>query len=346
MPHWVPDTILEARLQDAGISYEWRDRINLSDIDVKGSLKNNARLGEQLDDEHTLKIACSMEAGHPLPGVVLRKKVGKRLFFVMAGNHRISAADLNRNKTVGGYILKCSDEEADRFIRSDNRRHGKAQEDAETYEHVYALHKQYGIPIAELAREFSIPKDRLQNMMLGMRLREELEAANISTDKLSTTAIVALNPIHQNKDVFIRAAQLAASNGLSSGDVQEMTKQVKGRRSQQQQQAVLAEWESELEKNSKAPKPKRSTPAKTKLFKLLSSRTGLLTLLRSGKGGKPITKINDLCLEAPEAQKLLDDWKALEEKMKPLLQECRQWVKQHADANGSGRKKASRRKSR
>jgi hypothetical protein len=346
MPHWVRDTILEARLEDAGLEYEWRDRISLTDIDVKGSLKNNARLGEQIDDEHTLKIACSMEAGHPLPGVVLRKKVGKRLVYVMAGNHRISAAELNRNKTVGGYILKCSDEEADRFTRSDNRRHGKAQEDPETYEHVYALHKQYEVPIAELAREFSIPKDRLQNIVLGMRLREELEAANISTDKLSTTAIVALNPIHQNKDVFLKAAQLAASSGMSSGDVQEMTKQVKGRRSQQQQNTVLAEWQHEIEKKGKAPKPKRSTPAKTKLFKLLSSRTGLLTLLRSGKSGKPITKINDLCLEPPEAQKLLDDWKAIEERMKPLLAECKQWVKQHTDANGSGpkRKKSTKRR--
>jgi hypothetical protein len=339
MPNWVPDTILQARLDDAGLVYEWRDRINLSEIDIKGSLKNNARLGEQLDDEHTLKIACSMEAGHPIPGVVLRKKVGKRLLFIMAGNHRISATELTRFKTVGGYVIKCSDEEADRFIRSDNRRHGKGQEDAETYEHVYALHKQYDIPIAELAREFSIPKDRLQNMVLGMRLREELEAANISTDNLSTTAIVALNPIHQNKDVFLKAAQLAAKNGLSSSDVQEMTKQVKARRSQPQQQTVLAEWESELDKKGKAPKPKRSTPAKTKLFKLLSSRTGLLTLLRSGKAGKPITKINDLCLEPVEAQKLLDDWKALEEKMKPLLQECRVWVKQHSDAKGRKRKR-------
>ena len=171
MPNWVKDSVLEAKLEDAGLKYEWRPRINVSDGDVKGSLKNNARLGEQLFDDNTEKIAASLENGHHVPGCVFRKRVGKGLLVVMAGNHRIAAVDLCGGKQLGGYVVTCSDEEADRFIRSDNRRHGKGQEDAETFEHVFALHKEYKIPIAELAREFSVPETRLQNMVLAMRLR-------------------------------------------------------------------------------------------------------------------------------------------------------------------------------
>jgi len=317
---WVQDKMQERRLADIGLRPQWRERINISGIDVKGSLRNNARLGDSVNEDHLLGIACGIDNGHPIPGVVLRQ-TDKRLLSVMAGNHRIGAVvylGQNWSQTVSGYIVECTDEEADRFTRTDNRMHGLRQQDSESYQHVYALHKEYGTPINALAADFCLNEDSLRDIILSMKLREELENDKINTDGMSVTSLVNLNPIRQIKDVFMIAAQMAARFRMPCDRIAEMVKEVRAVRSVPQQLAVLDAWKDELEKDAKLPKAKRTTPAKTKLLKLLNGRGGLLSLLRSGgKDGKPIMSINDLCFEPQDAQKFIEVWKAISDRMKP-----------------------------
>lgn len=338
MPQWIPDSIFEARLKGNGITYEWRDRINLDEIDVKGSLKNNARLGDSIIQDNVIKIGCSMEAGDPIPGITLRKMVGKRLLFVVAGNHRVAATQLLELKTVGGFIIRCTDLEAELITRTDNRKTGVGQTTAETYQHVYAMHLRHQVPIATLAADFAVPKTDLQKVIRAMKLSEELEESNINTTPLSISALSALNTIRQNEDVLLRAAQLAVTYGMTATKVTDMASQIKASRSPTKSQVILDGWEQEEKKKAKTPKKKRTTPVKTKLFNLLESRSGILHLLKTGKRGKPITSVNDLQLDDVEAQKLLDDWKAVEERMKPLLQQCKQWIRQQREA-AKGRKR-------
>lgn len=356
MPNWKRDSILEARMDGlGGITYQWRDRINLSEIDIDGSLANNARLGEQLDDEHALRLGCSMEAGQPMPGVVLRAKKGHKKLTALAGNHRIKATQLLHLKTIGGYIVECSDAKADLFVRSDNRKHGKGQTDSEAYQHAYSLLHGYrdDYTAADLAREFGVPVNRMQYVLLAMQRREELDELNINSDHVSLSSLLALNKLHQNFDVFVKAVQLAQTYKLTQERVANLAKDAHGCKSEATQLAMLSQWENvleqEQEQKAKRPKGKKPTSAKTKLDRIVCSPTGLLMLLRTGNNGKPIKSINDFNLTENDAKALVKAWDEIEKNMRPLIKECERWIKQHqhasASANGQAKSKRKGRKS-
>lgn len=344
--NWVRDNRIEFVMVQDGMKHEWHDEVQLSKIDIKGSLNNNARM-EPIDEDHVLTLMCAMEAGSPIPGVVLRKQAGKTKLAVMAGNHRIDAAQKSGLSSVGAYIVTCDDRQANIFIRSDNRYNGRPQPDSEADEHIRFLHETHGLSLAEAARRLVRPPEVVQTQARANKVKVELEKLRVNTDNLGVAALLHLHQLVRDKDIFARAASMASIYGMKSEDVNDMVRQVKTQGSQTRRISLLDNWENRL-KNNIPTKPKRQAPAKTRLLNMLSAKSGgLLRLLLSGSNNAPIEHINDIGFDISDAEQLLSLWEQITERMKPLLAESQSWVNQHAQhAKSKTAKRPTKRKGR
>jgi len=320
---WVHDKVREDIFIRFNAKFKWQDRISLSMIDIEKSKRNNARVECQMDTVHSGKIAVSLASGRSVPGVTVRN-VGTVKYFVLAGNHRIDAAKKNKLKTVGGYIIECGDEIAEIITRSDNALEGKGQTDEEIFEHIYYMHTTYGTSLTELANSCSIQPQKAQYMIRAKKLGEKLELANINTDHLSISSLNALNLIAVVTDVVYEAARLAGTYKMSADRVSDMVREIKAAGSERSMHTILAQWSSNLAEMAALPKAPRTSLNKTKMFNLFKKHLRLLTI---GKKGKPIKTVNDLSLDLIEAQRFLNEWDEINERMKPLIGQCKQWVK-------------------
>jgi hypothetical protein len=336
---WVNDISIQIMMDELGWIWSWQPRNKIQDIDLKASLHNNARLGESIDEDHMLRMAQDLKNGKSLPGIVLRKIPGKRKLYVLAGNHRILAVQLNDYATIGGYVVECSDEDAEDFVRSDNRKHGLGVSDKEAYEQVYYLHKKdSNRTIAELARLMGLNFEKTRQQIRISETRDELEQAQIDTANLADSTLTLLYTIRHNATVMQRAAHLAATYKMAVPAVKTMLDQVKAQRGQVKANIVLSKWEGDLKLMAAGSKTKRRNPPKRRFLDIIFGASGSMrAILRSGNKGKPIQSINDIYLNVDEAINVLDAWAEIEAAMSPILKECVELAQQYADANGKPR---------
>jgi len=265
-----------------------------------------------------------------IDGPVFRKRAGKTMLGIMAGNHRVNAASEAGVVAIGGYIVTCDDKQANIFIRSDNRASVRPQSDAEADQHIHYLHQEYGVPLAEAARKFSRPAETVQQQNRANRVKKELESLNVNTDNLAVATLIKLHTLVHDKDIFVRAASLASVYGMRVEDVDGMVTTLKGSRSAALKSTVLDNWENRLKNNIPQPKTKRQLPAKKRLLNLLSANTGgLLRLLLNGHtNNTPITDINSIGFSIDDAEQLVSLWDQIVTRMTPLLNQSQSWINQ------------------
>ena len=344
MIKWSRDLCLEDEFKREGMKFEWHDNIKMDSVDIEGSLANNARLGKQLYPEDVIKLMIVIESGRSsITGPVFRKRPGKTLLTIMAGNHRANAANEMELSTIGGYIVTCDDKQANIFIRSDNRKGARLQSDEEADEHIFYLNQAHGLSLAEGARRFGRPPATVQTQIRARKCRTGLEKSGINTDNLGSAVLIKLYQLRHNDDIYIRAASLASIYDMKQVDVDAMVTQVSSQRSQLKQAAALDVIEKNIQRNVPATPAKRQTPTKSKLLNLLSARPGgLLKVLLTGNSGKPVEHINEIGFTVDDAQQFIDLWSQANKLVTPLLTESRDWIKQQEAGIRHTKTKATR----
>ena len=148
---WVNDSVVESKLVELGAKYVVKKGIGVDEIDIEGSLKNNARIFEPINEGLVLEYAEAMDKGAKFPMPIMWKPQGSKRFSIISGNHRVSAANLNSG-SVDSYVYTGGDVlVAEVIARTSNRWLGSRQSREEAVLHALAFINRYNMSVKDAA---------------------------------------------------------------------------------------------------------------------------------------------------------------------------------------------------
>lgn len=341
---WIPYEHFENNCKELGVTWEIVENVKLTQIDIKKSLRNNARLHKPLDEDNLLSCGIDMENGKPIHIIALRKIPSEELMVIIGGNHRVNQLKEHNITTATAYVVKCTNKEFDLLARRDNRINRLGQGKEEAIEHAIFMHEQHGMTIVELCKLFSLSTTIMQRIARNGVLRKELENQHIPCEHITAAALDALNPLKDQKAILYRVAHICNTYIPSAAKVSEAADVVRGKNTEQQKMDYLQRWEHTLKQSAPPPGKKlhKRAPTKTKLFRLMGVETGLLSVLINGgqpvKGDKTITNINQLGFDPADADRLIQLYKQIQNYLRPLITQSEDLVKQVDPANKKKRR--------
>ncbi len=247
--NWKADAGTEELLKELGVKWK-RKRIRLADIDRKASLKNNARIGEAISEDHVQDIGVSMESGNRIAACISHLVKGKQ--FIDAGNHRVEATDLVGDTDVMSYVIDTQDEEIlDRIRVRTNRDHGLKLRQVDAMSKAVDFVKIHGMTQQEAATQCGVKSSVLQDHMRADEMKDTLDACGVDPNGISRAVLLKLRPLKNARPVLAKAGELAIKRNLNGPQVAEMVKMTKAARSSELQKiAAVAKYEEQLDKDA------------------------------------------------------------------------------------------------
>ncbi len=116
------DPQAEQFLRQRHVKFDLISQVSIANIDVEGSLHNQARLGQPLNDENVRKIAEALRSGVRTPPIWVKRKADGQ-YLVLDGNHRV-AAHAAEGLPIDVYECEGRDETLTLIMYEANTRHG------------------------------------------------------------------------------------------------------------------------------------------------------------------------------------------------------------------------------
>lgn len=222
------DARIEKLLGEAGVEYEFVIRFNLALIDRAKSRRNQARVGEALNEDQVLVYATAMERGDHFPPIIVAVWRGKPMAVSAGGNHRVGALDLLGVKSHPAYVV--NDPTPAQFLRIaylDNDANSLALSLTDRLEQAAHLMATMGlsqkdaaamrgVPAAKLGRHMAEKDAKSRAARLGVRLPRMtspiLRAQSIRSDKVFAPALELADLVPTDEfDTIVTAINRAPS---------------------------------------------------------------------------------------------------------------------------------------
>jgi hypothetical protein len=245
------DEKIEKWLASYEAEYEYVNEMSIKDIDVAGSLVNQARIGPSIIDELIEIYTAAWDKGDIFPPIVLaRIDEGESHYITVDGNHRLQVAIKKGLKSYpfGAYLLKDISEMVRHIMTYEaNETHGKPASMIDRIHHAIFLVQHYGVDRKESAERMGIPLSRLSEALLDREIGNRIRSTGIKgIDKIVPTTRKLLNLIKLDKP-FRNAVELAVKAKMPTGQAEEMVHNVIKCNSEEGQLKYL-----EMEKNKMA----------------------------------------------------------------------------------------------
>ena len=265
-----------------------------------------------------------MERGAIIEAVVLAKSslinkgFRRDTFFVLAGNNRIHAAQLIDETQVGAYVVKDASKDAiDKFIRTDNMKHGIGYTEDEKIAQIIDLHVNHKASIRNMCKEFFGKRhetiyQKIRARLRGQEVRRELIRQGFEPSKLGDKTHSVLEELHKisptsksnrlgNKNLLAKAFRNTIECGLNVDEVRDMVKEVREHKTEKEQMKVLEQIDKQRSKR------RRQTKTMAEFVAFQRKLTDLHKLLLIGKNGKPFRTFKDFGSEdEKKIEELLD----------------------------------------
>jgi hypothetical protein len=262
-----------AWLAELQIPFEYVEDLDLARVDVKASLRNQARF-QALDDDVVERYAEDMARGDVFPPIIARRVGRSGLLVVLGGNHRFAAAHKAR-APLAAYLIGCSDEVALRIAYEDNRRHGLPASDEERIAHAtHLMAIGWTLTAAATAVGVSVGKvQRSQQSVAANGRATELGVKGFDALPQSTRwrlAAITSDP------VFTAAAQLVVDAGLTTTEAFELVTPCNAARSEAAALALVDDARRaaldrvQLKAAGRTAGPRAPTTARVKLQRALT----------------------------------------------------------------------------
>lgn len=260
------DARVESLLKRLGYKNVYAEREPFSNIDLKASEANPARLKRKIDDLTVTKYACAMLDGAVFPAVVLlRQDGGKHL--VATGMHRIKAAMEIKRDVFDAYIITEPDQyRFDLLIRLLNGVEGRGDTIKEQLWHVISLHEKYDKhSLTELAKIFDLAKQTVQSawseykgVLRASRLGFDFEG----TQKQPQNTIIALDRIGTDL-VYTKAAEFVVHFDVPGRDVEQLVQELKAvhHKGESEEIAIIKKYHDIAAERLRRSKTKIKTPS-------------------------------------------------------------------------------------
>ena len=244
---WHKDRRAEAKLRELGVKFRYEPALKFSDIDLKRSAENRARVEHKpLIDDVILSYAIAMEkdeADFPSPIVYAN---GKK-YILCDGNQRCNAYKevCERGAKIGCYVLETDDVAVIELVtRCFNTINGVGQSKTEKTEHVlFLLGKYPDMTQTDLARTFGIKRDQVSHAARVKGVNDHLEKKKIDTRRVSNRVLDELSKLSDSEPVLEYVGRVACDYKLTGEQTKDIVHGIKQKRSEAARMAEAAAWE-------------------------------------------------------------------------------------------------------
>jgi len=328
---WTDDPQAEAQLSALGVAWTRAD-VQFSEVDLKMSLENNARLDKPLCDDTALEYACAMDTGAKFPAVVLRRN-GSGLYRVLSGNHRLGGVELlidggNISKEEAtlahAYIVSTDDPMIIELLtRAANRWQGRRQGKTEALEHARWMMKKYNMTVQELSKHFFLSVKWLKERFKAEGLRADLQAANVPTSNLNDAQIAKIGQLGFNQRLQARVAAVAQEYKLKGEEVRNLVDKVRQASQDGEQAGMAAIKELEVAYRATKVKAPEGTAAARRPVRarFMTHLVGFHNFLQCGNNGRPFGDLDGLQIAGKhDRHEAHEIWKQLKKTLDTLFQ--------------------------
>ncbi len=164
----------EQFLRSRHVKFDLITKVSIANIDVEGSLRNQARLGTPLNDENVRKIREALRTGVRTPPILVKKKADGK-YLVLDGNHRV-AAHQEEELPIDVYECEARDEILTLIMYEANTLHGlPTNEEDRTAAAMFLVDQGFGI------------KDAAEKMLVSVAAVRR-EVAKVDADRRAAKA--------------------------------------------------------------------------------------------------------------------------------------------------------------
>jgi hypothetical protein len=248
----MKDPRVEQWLNREGVEWYIEKDIPLSMIDWEASLKNQARLGQVLIQEHVDELSIAIIDGLELPDPIGYYNSEGRIV-IISGNHRVAAYKQINELKLGGpiekidwYIVNTFQWKIDMLTRTANVIEGLPLSKDERLEQAKHLVRLLNYTELAAAKALAISKTAVGSALQADEVAERLARYRF-TERIPPTTLCKLYRIKQD-NALVEVARLAKEAQLSADEVNEMAKKVEAAAASEKQQHHILE---ELRRNYK-----------------------------------------------------------------------------------------------
>lgn len=229
-----PRLDVEAQLLlDMSIKYTVRDSVPLAQIDVPGSIRNQARMGD-LDEPTVIQYIEALKAGHVLPPIV--GNTGKSGIIIRSGRHRYESYT-RLERTIPQLYLCDPTTSVRRLLEFTFRAnvgagHGLTPDEEARIQQAHHLIEN-GMSSVQAAALLLLPHSKLERYRAELEAKRRAITAGVSPkewDELSKLIRVKLNAIHTDEG-FVSAVKLTVDAGLTMPEVTDIVNAINTTRS-------------------------------------------------------------------------------------------------------------------
>ncbi len=262
---------VEAWLQQRGVQYAPATQIPMNLIDEARSRGNQARR-EPIVAESVDRFAAAMRSGAVFPPIVVYADAGKLV--IIDGNNRQAAARRVGASSILGFTI--SEETPSELVHlltvEANSRHGVTPELAWRIQQAFGL-AAMGWPDAQAAEAAGMALATFRTARSAQEADQLARALRVSGfGDLPASAKVALAAVRRDEAVFAHLARLAVGTSMTTDEIREVTRALKGLPSE----AARLEYLAAAGKERAASRPVRNVGKGGPHSRLHSPRVALM----------------------------------------------------------------------
>ncbi len=235
----------EQALNKQGVTWKYLERLELDQIDLNKSLRNQARLDEPKAPELIESYKDLTKQGYEAPAVVVWRP-GRGKYILCDGNQRTHVkVELGEKYTDAYYIENTDKKTIDRVTWVfNNLVNGRRLTRDECFQHALSYVREYGVPVNEAAKEWGLSARTLEDKIRVEKSKDSLRERNVRiTPSLTDDHIRALQPIQQlGEDKFAEAASTIATSGVTLDETKDLVREVKSKKDNEAKIKVIEEF--------------------------------------------------------------------------------------------------------
>lgn len=292
------DPRVESLLKRGNYKNTYHDKILFSDIDLKASEENPARIHRKIDDLTVNQYGCAMLEGAIFPAIVLLKQ-DRAKYLVATGMHRIKAAqEVNRDWFDAYVVIEPDQYRCDLLIRLLNGVEGRGDTVREQFNHVISLHEKYSNhTLKELALAFNLSVSQVMNAwhahqgtQRASRFGFDFEGAH----KLPQVSIIALGQIGSDL-VYSKAAEYVVHFDVVGREVEELVRELKAVRSKGEtaEMSVIQKYRTAAEEKQRRNKSRIGKTSPTACTRFIGKCRAVNKQMRKGIEALHLSALSD-----------------------------------------------------
>jgi hypothetical protein len=328
---WMADLKLESDL--GSLSVVWEEvTIRFTEIDLKESQYNGARLGDPIIHSLVEDYRMGMENGDAFPKIVIYK--AKSGYVVLSGNQRCAAIEslidanrLPKTVSVEAYLVKTTDKLLLEVIaRSGNVGHGERSPKEERLAHAVYSVRLLGMRHKDACKIFMVSEHAIRTHIAAEKERVDFGKQGVDMSHVPISSLSALSGLKFDESTKTKVGHLVSRHNPTVERVSQTVKAIKKARSQSGRNNEVKKLEIELAEQAhrsrqdrRGNKQPHKVPRRPRRDRLIGHLTKLTNYLESGMDGEAFVRLDDFQIAGDGDKKVIADlWKRIQFRMKVI----------------------------